>query len=215
MFAGESGWEILVHGGITAAILIFCSVLSWVVIVERWLKFKRAEETSDRLINRVCKLVRAGQIAEARQLTQQEEGVVPRLLNCGLTSSTKDRHFLEETLERGSTELLLEMEKRLSILGTLAGVAPFIGLFGTVLGIIHAFRALATTSQSAGAAVVSAGVAEALVATALGLAVAVPALIFYNVFVRRANVLDTKMAVASSMLVEAFFDRGSQRGEDA
>jgi biopolymer transport protein ExbB len=215
MFGGENAWQVLIHGGITVLVLIVCSVLSWVVIVERWLKFKRAENASERLAARVCKLARADQASEARQLTQAEEGLIAQLLQAGLGHPTRDKKVLEEALERKSAELLLDLERRISILGTLSGVAPFVGLFGTVLGIIHAFRALATSGQTAGAAVVSAGIAEALVATAMGLAVAVPALIFYNIFVRRANVLDIKMAMASSQLVEALYDKTqSKRSSD-
>jgi biopolymer transport protein ExbB/TolQ len=119
---------------------------------------------------------------------------------------------MEEVMDRRSSEELMDLESRLSILGTLGSTTPYVGLFGTVLGIMRAFQALAVSTQ-AGANVVSAGIAEALVCTAAGLAVAVPSVIGYNAFVRMATRLDTRMALAASELAEAVFDKASSKGD--
>jgi biopolymer transport protein ExbB len=205
-------FDILSHGGLTLVILVLLSLWSWVIIVERWMKFARAEKGSERLSGRVVKLLRAGQVHEARDLTAgDEEGALGRLMHGALTHGTKDQEFLEEALERKAVEETSALEEKLGALGTIGSVAPYIGLFGTVLGIIHAFDALAKSGQDAGAGLVSAGIAQALVATAAGLAVAVPAVVFYNSFARRLGNLDTKLAMASSELVEALFDKGAPR----
>ncbi len=213
MFVNQGIWQTLVHGGFTVVALLLMSLWSWYLIVERWFKFRRAQEGSDRLSGRVCKLVRAGQLHEARDLAQRELGAVARLLHVGLAHPSKDKQVVGEALERRSAEEVSLLEQGLGTLGTLGSVAPYVGLFGTVIGIMRAFRALAATGQEAGAATVSAGIAEALVATAFGLAVAVPAVVFYNAFARRLGELDTRLSLASSELLEALFDRSSRKAE--
>lgn len=214
MFKETGLWQIIAHGGVTLVVLIGLSIWSWIIIVERWLKFGRAEAGSERLGSRAMKLVRAGQTAEARDLAQAEEGALGRLIHSGLTHSTKDASVLEEAMERKAIEEASSLEHRLAALGTIGSVAPYIGLFGTVLGIIRAFQALAKSGQEAGAAVVSAGIAEALVATAAGLAVAVPAVVFYNAFQKRLASLEQKMGLAASELKEALFDKNSRKAGD-
>lgn len=203
------------HGGVTLVVLVLASLWSWFIIAGRWLAFRRAEAGSERLASRVAKLVRAGQVGEARELAQAEEGLVPQLLHAGLAHGSKDKAVLTEALERKQVELLLGLEERLAMLGSIGSVAPYVGLFGTVLGIISAFQNLAKGAVEAGASVVSAGIAEALVATAAGLAVAVPSVIFFNAFSRRLTVMETRLALAASELVEAFTDKSRRSDADA
>jgi biopolymer transport protein ExbB/TolQ len=178
--------------------------------------YRRAEAGSDRLSARVAKLARAGQVAEARELAQAEEGSLGRLLLAGLAHPSRERATLDEALERKQAEELMELERNLGTLGTLGSVAPYVGLFGTVLGIIRSFQSLGQGgADAAGAAMVSAGIAESLVATAAGLAVAVPAVIFFNTYSRRLTVLETRMAMGASELVEALTDKSRKGGADA
>lgn len=215
MGANQGLFEMLSHGGVTLLALVIMSMWSWIIIVERWRRFSAATRGSERLSGRVAKLVRAGQLHEARELAgNPEEGALGRLLHAGVTHGTKDKTVLDEALERRAVEETSALEARLGTLGTIGSVAPYVGLFGTVLGIIHAFDALAKSGQEAGAGLVSAGIAQALVATAAGLAVAVPAVIFYNSFSRRLADLDTRLALASSELLEAFFDKTSRKGDE-
>jgi biopolymer transport protein ExbB/TolQ len=203
------------HGGITLVVLLLASLWSWILIVERLLAFHRAEASSDRLASRVAKLVRAGQLGEARDLAQAEEGLVPQLLQSGLAHPSRDKAVLTEALDRKQVELMLGIESRLAMLGSIGSVAPYVGLFGTVLGIISAFQNLAKGAVEAGASVVSAGIAEALVATAAGLAVAVPSVIFFNAFSRRLTVLETRLSLAASELIEAFTEKSRRSDGDA
>jgi biopolymer transport protein ExbB/TolQ len=203
------------HGGATLVVLLLASLWSWILIVERLLAFRRAEAGSERLASRVSKLVRAGQLGEARDLAQAEDGLLAQLLQAGLAHGSKDKVVLTEALERKEVELILGLEAKLAQLGSIGSVAPYVGLFGTVLGIISAFQNLAKGAVEAGATVVSAGIAEALVATAAGLAVAVPSVIFFNAFSRRLTVMETRLALASSELVEAVTDKTRRSDGDA
>ena len=203
------------HGGPTFVLLLVASAYSWYLIAMRWRAFGRAEASSERLASRVAKLVRAGQISEAKDLAAAEQGALSQLLYAGLVHGSKDRVVLTEALERKQAELILGLESRLAHLGSIGSVAPYVGLFGTVLGIINAFQNLAKGATEAGATVVSAGIAEALIATAAGLFVAVPSVIFFNTFSRRLTVLETKLALGASELVEAFTDKSRRSDADA
>ncbi len=204
------------HGGVILFVLLLASVWSWYLIVERWLAFSRAEKGSERLAARVAKLARAGQLAEARELAQSDEGSVGALLLAGLAHGARDKAVLEEALERKQAEELLALEHNLGTLGTLGSVAPYVGLFGTVLGIIRSFQSLGQGgADAAGAAMVSAGIAESLVATAAGLAVAVPAVVLFNAYSRRLTVLETRLSLGASELVEALTDKARKGAGDA
>lgn len=207
--------SLMAHGGLTLLVLILASLWSWKVIFGRLLALRRAESASERLSARVAKLVRAGQLGEARDLAQAGGGSLARLLHSGLTHGSRDRAVLSEAMERRISEEMLSLEQGLPMLGTLGAVAPYVGLFGTVLGIIRAFTGLSQgAGELAGAQGVAAGIATALVATAAGLAVAIPSVVFYNLFVKRLAALEARLALAASELVEAFTDK-SKRGDDA
>src|SRR5665213_1965602 len=143
------------HGGVTLVVLLLASLWSWILIVERLLAFRRAEAGSERLASRVSKLVRAGQLSEARDLAMAEDGLLSQLLQAGLAHGSKVKAVLTEALERKQVELMLGLEAKLAQLGTIGSVAPYVGLFGTVLGIISAFQNLAKGAAEAGATVVS------------------------------------------------------------
>jgi len=130
-------------------------------------------------------------------------------LKTGLRYFSRGANSVKEAMERVSAMEVIRLEHLLSSLATIGSISPFVGLFGTVLGIITAFSALADSS-AAGASVVSSGIAEALVATAAGLFTAVPAVIGYNYFVRRVTRFDTEMATMASDLIETLFG-GSDR----
>lgn len=200
--------SLFAHGGLTLVILILASLWSWVIIVERWLAFRRAENAGDRLSQRVAKLARAGQLGEARELAQASEGSLGRVLMAGLAQPLREKAALVEGMERRVAEELLDLEQRLATLGTIGSVAPYVGLFGTVLGIIRAFQSLGTgAGDAAGAAVVSSGIAQSLIATAAGLAVAVPSVVLFNAFSRRLTVLETRMVLGASELSEALTEK--------
>jgi biopolymer transport protein ExbB len=131
-------------------------------------------------------LLAAGDWSEAAEQCEASAGFEPQVLVAGLGQVHRGGKAAEQAMEAERLRLGLLLEKRLGFLGTLGANAPFIGLFGTVLGIIHAFKDLALTEGGGGPAVMS-GLAEALVATAVGLLVAIPAVMAYNFFHRRLH----------------------------
>ncbi|MFA5139441.1 MAG: MotA/TolQ/ExbB proton channel family protein [Elusimicrobiota bacterium] len=184
----------------TLVILFFCSILSITFTIERWWYFRKARADGDALLAAVRKLLEAGKSKEALATCQSNPAPVAQVVHYGLLHGSRSRLELEELLSSKRLEERLKMEKFLVVLGTMGNTAPFIGLFGTVIGIIKAFQSLAMAGN-AGPAVVAKGIAEALVATAGGLAVAIPAVIVYNYFMRRVKNLSVEMEVVSSRLL--------------
>jgi len=201
MFENMSFWELLLKGGWTMVILLVFSLVSWFIIFERAIRFRQAKIDMDRFILKIKKLVLGGRHVEAGDFCQETAGPVAATLKAGLRSFQRGTSSARESMERASALELLRLEHLLSTLATIGSVSPFIGLFGTVLGIITAFSALAGPA-AAGVSGVANGIAEALVATAAGLFTAVPAVIGYNSFVRRVTRFDTEMATAASELLD-------------
>jgi biopolymer transport protein ExbB/TolQ len=185
----------------TLAILLFCSLLSLTFAFERWWFFRKARQKKiDEFLSRVSGMLKEGKVDDVLKFTAKTDSPVSRLFNYALQHRHMARKDLEELLATKRQEERLSLERNLGVLGTMGNIAPFIGLFGTVVGIIKAFRDLAL-SGAAGPAVVAKGIAEALVATAGGLAVAIPAVITYNYFMRKTKVISSELEIFSARLV--------------
>lgn len=214
MFENLSFWQLLQKGGWTMVALLVFSMISWYIIVERAIRFRQASVDPERLLQKIKKIVLAGKHVEAADLCQETPGPVAAALEKGLRYFSKGAVAAREAMERASALEVIRLEHFLSTLATIGSISPFVGLFGTVLGIIRAFSSLAG-NNAAGATVVAGGIAEALVATAAGLFTAVPAVIAYNYFVRRVTRFDADMAAASSELLETLYEKTELHGADS
>ncbi|OIO10691.1 MAG: hypothetical protein AUJ52_03795 [Elusimicrobia bacterium CG1_02_63_36] len=184
----------------TLVILLFCSILSVTFTIERWWYFRKAKGSGDALLAVVGKLLQGGKQDQAMAAAKESPKAVARVIEYGLLHRGRSRDQLEDLLFTKRLEERLKLEKFLVVLGTLGNTVPFVGLFGTVVGIIKAFRDLALAGAG-GPAVVAKGIAEALIATAGGLAVAIPAVIVYNYFMRKVKDTSVEMEVASARFV--------------
>lgn len=174
-------------GSVLAILLIF-SVLSWAIIWAKWNAFRRARKSSSQFLRAFRKAngmeavaVASEQFRPSPLVSLFEFGYEELARQVKLHGSVTNKVALERTLQIGISEELGRLERYLNWLATVASVSPFIGLFGTVLGIITAFEGLGQAG-SASLRYVAPGIAEALIATAMGLAAAIPAAIFYNHF---------------------------------
>ncbi len=184
----------------TLIILLFCSVLSVTFALERWWYFRTAQASPDDVLGHVRKSLEGGKTDAAAAYCQKHPSAVAQVIQYGLIHASRSRKDLEELMLSKLKEERVKLERFLGVLGTLGNISPFIGLFGTVVGIIKAFQDLAA-SGTGGPTVVAKGIAEALVATAAGLLVAIPAAILYNYFMRRLKVITVDMEVASARLL--------------
>jgi biopolymer transport protein ExbB len=173
----------------TLWLLVGLSVLSIAVIVERVLYFRGRRVDMDLLIAQIEAAIRAGNTEQALRAVRGSRSVECAVLHAGLSEMHRGAHAAGEAMASTKARERLQLEARLAVLGTLGSNAPFIGLLGTVLGIIVASHELsqAQAAQQSAASSVMGGVFEALVATAVGLMVAIPAVVAFNIFQRRVR----------------------------
>jgi len=180
--------------------LLLSSVLAVAVIIDRAKILKIEDEAMGNLRDKLLKLIDSDKLDSADKLLAASPSSVSRILHSGLMSVDQGLASVEHRFVAASLEEKRFLEKRLLILGTLGNNAPFIGLFGTVLGVIRAFHDLAQNT-SAGPEVVMAGLSEALIATAVGLFVAIPCVISYNYFKKQvADILSTTETLSRLIL---------------
>src|SRR5437868_10778192 len=198
-------------------VLALMSIWSLTIAIERLWRFQKAKRESLQVALGVTPLLKQHKLDEAIRMASDKRfrhSHLARVLRAGLTEfqyessqSLPDDFDLVESgkraIERETLMTTAEMKKGLGNLATISTTAPFIGLFGTVAGIIHAFQGMALTG-SGGLGAVSAGIAEALVTTAFGLCVAIPAVWLYNYFLNKVDRFQVEMSNSSSQLIDYF-----------
>jgi biopolymer transport protein ExbB len=205
MFGELSFWQMLMKGGATVIFLLGISVLSWWIVIDRAVRFSRIRGKAAEFMAKVKRLIEAKDDDAVKTLCQSTPGPVSAVVFEGIKNKKKDREKIESGMQRVINKESERMQSMLGILGTIGNVAPFVGLFGTVLGIIKAFHDL-SLSSGGGPSVVASGIAEALVATAMGIFVAVPAVIFYNYFVRLVDSIENDAITAGSEMLDLLED---------
>jgi biopolymer transport protein ExbB len=181
--------------------LLICSVVAVAIVIERLVFFSKQHGDSKELLRQLGQRIAVDDLAGAVKICRSEKGMLPKILEFGLQRGNKNRADITDALSIALMEHLNSLERNLGVIGTIAVIAPFVGLFGTVLGIIHAFDDIALKGNSS-PAVVAAGVGEALVTTAAGLFVAVISVIFFNYFQTRIKAYNQEMIVAANQLAE-------------
>jgi len=162
-------------------LLLSLSFLSVAVMVERWFFYRRRKINFEAVKDEFTKALDKGDFDAAAKLLAKHNSMETNVTLAGLRGYDKGPESVDELLAGALSRAKGEYERRLSILATLASNSPYIGLFGTVLGIVHSFKEMSKDITNASAGVMS-GIAEALIATAVGLLVAIPAVVAYNVF---------------------------------
>ncbi len=200
----------LIRGGPAMLALLACSVLVVAIVIERLIYFAQQHVDAEELVRQLAERIALDDRAGAIAICDQNAGMLPKILKFGLLRGERSRIDVADALTIELRRQVGALERHLAIIGTIAVIAPFIGLFGTVLGIIHAFDDIALKGNSS-PAVVAAGVSEALITTAAGLFVAVTAVIFFNYFKVRAKAFTREMAGAADELAEVVHFRKIDR----
>jgi biopolymer transport protein ExbB len=188
-------------GGPAMWMLLVLSVTAIAIVIERLMFFSSQHSDSKGLLRALGQKIAASDLSGAVKVCQQQKGMLPKILEFGLKRGEKNRADITDALSIALMEHLNTLERNLGIIGTIAVISPFVGLFGTVLGIIRAFQDIALKGNST-PAVVAAGVSEALVTTAAGLFVAVVSVIFFNYFKSRIKSFNQEMIVSANQLAE-------------
>jgi biopolymer transport protein ExbB len=193
--------SIMQQGGWDMWILLALSIIVVAIVIERLVFFASQHGDTKGLLRQIAQRIEADDLDGAIKVCRSNKGMLPRILEFGLQRGEKNRADITDALSIALMEHLNSLERNLSIIGTIAVIAPFVGLAGTVLGIIRAFQDIALKGNST-PAVVAGGVSEALLTTFGGLVVAIVAVIFFNYFKSRIKAYNQEMIVAANQLAE-------------
>jgi len=201
---------------VVVLILFVLSIYSFGVMIDRALMYSAARKQSRIFVQQVAGALREGKLDEAISIAERnKKSHIAKVVATGLSefqsasAQVSDAEVIEAAkrgLERSVAIVHAEMKRGLSALATIGSTAPFVGLFGTVAGIINAFKGIQSTKMS-GLSAVAGGIAEALVTTAFGLLVAVPAVWAYNYFTNKVEAFDVEMDNSSMELINYFILR--------
>ncbi len=192
----------VISGGFVILILVGCSILSLAIIIERCFYYKSRSRVKRRdFMDEVSAELKRDRLMNALDICENTKTPFSSVVHSGLKLFGHNESVISNAMEREVTIETTKLEQYTSVVGTIASTAVYIGLFGTVLGIIRAFHDIAQSAGSGGINVVINGIAEALICTAAGLCVAVPAVIAYNYFIKRIDkfVVDMDLVVSETM----------------
>jgi biopolymer transport protein ExbB len=184
---------ILSKGGIVMYLILFISLVGVVIIVERLLFFRRIRIDEDKMINRMRVTLEKHHFDEALAICENNPSPFSSLMRIGIENRLHDTRLIRELILEGASQEIPSFEKFLSTLGTIAHVAPLLGLLGTVTGNIRAFGILGSFGAVGDPSLLAKGISEALLTTAAGIIVAIPTLAFYNYLVGKVNHLIIRM----------------------
>lgn len=174
-------FELIKAGGWMMVPLILCSIAAVAIIGERFWSLQKKYVSPPELVPQVQQWLERDELNQARIELVRDSSPLGRVLAAGLVNRDHDREIIKEAIEDSGRHASPELERYLRTLGTIAAISPFLGLLGTVLGMIQMFSGIGI--QGVGdPSIVAGGIAQALIATAAGLAVAIPSLMFYRYF---------------------------------
>jgi biopolymer transport protein ExbB len=194
-------FELLKAGGILMVPILFCSVLALAIILERFWSLRDSRIAPPEALNELWRWIKKKELNGRRLKTLQASSPMGRVLASGLLNAKHGREVMKESIEHEASQVVHQLERFLNPLGTVATITPLLGLLGTVIGMIKVFAEI----QLAGvgnAGNLAGGISEALITTASGLSVAIPALIAHRYFIRRVDALVVNMEQEAIKLVE-------------
>src|SRR5579871_3644175 len=188
-------------GGPMLWVILFAGTVALVVFIERLLHCHRAQINSTEFLNGVRTVLKRDNIVEALSICDATPGPVARLVKTAILNRDHGRERVRESLEEAGLAEVPRLEERLNVIATIAQLAPLMGLLGTVLGFISIFSQMETAGLRANVGMLSQGIWEALICTAAGLAVSIPAHAGYNYLVSRVNSIVLDMERAATEIV--------------
>jgi biopolymer transport protein ExbB len=194
-------FELLKAGGILMVPILACSILALAIILERFWTLRPSRVTPQHTINELWRWIKKKELNGRKLKALQASSPLGRILAGGLMNAKHGREIMKESIEHEASQVIHDLERFLNPLGTVATITPLLGLLGTVIGMIKVFAEI----QLAGvgdAGNLAGGISEALITTASGLSVAIPALICHRYFIRRVDELVVGMEQEAIKLVE-------------
>ncbi|MCX4029421.1 MotA/TolQ/ExbB proton channel family protein [Endozoicomonas sp. SM1973] len=193
--------ELIVAGGWLMLPILICSILALAIIIERAWTLRPSKIAPKHTLALVWKWIKNKQLDSKRLKELKGSSPLGQILAAGLSNSKHGREIMKEGIEEAASGVVHDLERFLNSLGTIAAITPLLGLLGTVIGMIKVFAEI-QISGTGNADALAGGISEALITTAAGLTIAIPALIMHRFYVRRVDELVIAMEQEATKLVE-------------
>jgi biopolymer transport protein ExbB len=194
--------ELLIAGGWLMVLIVLCSIIALSICAERLYTLNAKKIAPPHLLATVWKQLKAGEMDATRLRTLKQSSPLGRILAAGLGNAYHGRDVMKESIEEAAGHVVHDLERYLNTLGTIAAISPLLGLLGTVVGMIKVFAEI-MTQGTGNASALAGGISEALITTAAGLTVAIPALVMHRYFTGKIDGIVVELEQETIKLVDA------------
>jgi biopolymer transport protein ExbB len=195
-------FDLLAAGGWVMPLIVLCSVLALAISIERYIALNPQKIAPPHLLATVWRQLKAGELDAQRLKSLRQGSPLGKILAAGLANRSQGRDVMKESIQEAASHVVHDLERYLNTLGTVAAISPLLGLLGTVLGMIRVFTEI-TTQGTGNANALAGGISEALITTAAGLAVAIPALVMHRFYTGRIDTIVVGLEQETIKLVDA------------
>ncbi|GAB4295200.1 MAG: MotA/TolQ/ExbB proton channel family protein [Ignavibacteriaceae bacterium] len=202
-------FSIFLKGGLLMWPILLCSVIGLAVIIDRYIVIRKARINIPAFIVRLRGLIKKNDISGAISYCMEEKSPSANIIRKGLSKYKFGHQRVKEAIENAGRQEISKLEKGLTVLATIAGVAPLLGFLGTVTGMISAFMTIEDLAGAANPSDLAGGIWEALTTTAFGLIVGIPALAFYNYFLSAVKKLVSDMETVANDVIDVIQDKAT------
>lgn len=208
-------FEFLSKGGVLVIPILLCSVLALAIFLERVIRFGRMRSRGAGLAEKAVDLLHQGKDEAARKMVIESNSPMGRVLARAMAVKDQDRETLETVIAHSTDEEVRTLSKYLQALATIGNIAPLLGLLGTVVGMIKAFMIIQQMGGKVNAAVLAGGIWEAMLTTALGLAVALPTMVAHSYLLARVDKYEARLQDGSVTFLAAIFKKSQRQADRA
>lgn len=194
--------DLLAAGGWVMPLIVLCSVVALAICIERYIALNPKRIAPPHLLATVWKQLKASELDGQRLKLLRQGSPLGAILAAGLANRSQGRDVMKESIQEAASHVVHDLEKYLNTLGTVAAVAPLLGLLGTVVGMIRVFTEI-TVQGTGNANALAGGISEALITTATGLAVAIPALVMHRFYTGKIDTIVVTLEQETIKLVDA------------
>jgi biopolymer transport protein ExbB len=180
-------FDLFLKGGLVMWLILGCSLIALYIIIRQFLTLSSAKVNGSKLILQIRSILSKGDVSAALTLCSQSNTPLSSILRAGLLKMQSTHQDVKDAIESSAKQEVYKLERGLGLLGSIAGIAPLLGFLGTVTGMIAAFRVIEINEGVVNPQLLAGGIWEALLTTAFGLIVGIPAYFMYNYFVNRVN----------------------------
>jgi biopolymer transport protein ExbB len=188
-------------GGIIIYPLLLCSIIALAIVIEKWIALRKKKVIIPEIVSVIDNIKGPGDIGLALSICEKHKGPFANIIRVGLESRDLPKEEIKEALNDQGRQEVYSLEKGLIILETIAGIAPLLGLLGTVIGILKVFNVISVVGVGQATAMAG-GISEALITTIVGLSIGIPAVVGFNYFTNKAESLVLKIEKYSSALLK-------------